>query len=236
MSDQNRIESNDLKCLVLDAVGTLIYPDPPVTTVYRETGREFGIELSKDVIEARFNTGYRKFFSQADCSETSEQDEFLRWSELVKFVFCGSHQTGAIFQSLWNHFATPHHWKIFEDVLAFWRAAQARFKKIVIASNFDKRLKLICENIMPLNRADKVFCSSEIGFNKPAKRFYLAIQNHCSLQPNQILMIGDNALNDVDAPRKTGWHARHLDRSQSSLSDLLSENSCTTDSLTNFSD
>ena len=46
-----------IRGVLFDAVGTLIYPDPPVAEAYRSIGRRFGSRLSVEQIAARFPAG-----------------------------------------------------------------------------------------------------------------------------------------------------------------------------------
>ena len=81
-----------------------------------------------------------------------------------------------------------------------------------IASNFDSRLESICAALAPLQQAHHVFYSSGVGFPKPRPEFYEHVTRVLRLAPNQILMVGDNRTNDVDAARAAGWQARWICR------------------------
>ena len=45
-----------IRCVLFDAVGTLIYPDPPVAEVYHAAAREFGSRLTVHDLGPRFRT------------------------------------------------------------------------------------------------------------------------------------------------------------------------------------
>ena len=64
-----------------DAVGTLIYPDPPVIEVYQNAGVKFGLELSQEIISDRFSHAYKKHFHSKikENGISSEYIEMQRW-------------------------------------------------------------------------------------------------------------------------------------------------------------
>ena len=50
-----------------------------------------------------------------------------------------------------------------------------------------------------------VFTSGELGFRKPDPRFFSAIQSVLGLDPEKILMIGDDYRSDILGARQAGW-------------------------------
>lgn len=59
---------------------------------------------------------------------------------------------------------------------------------------------------------DYVFISSEIGYEKPNKEIYQHVLDRASLQPDQVLIVGDSWTNDVLAPMKQGMQAIWLNK------------------------
>jgi putative hydrolase of the HAD superfamily len=144
---------------------------------------------------------------------TNEQRELQRWRSIVTYVFddvaVGSN---ALFESLWKHFASTASWQLFDDVVPAWQALTDRGFQLGLASNFDGRLVSLCDGLPPLNEADFCFISSHLKYPKPHPRFYHEIQRLLELEPSQLLLIGDDLVNDYEAPRAAGWHAVHLCR------------------------
>lgn len=56
-----------------------------------------------------------------------------------------------------------------------------------------------------------VIFSSDLGYQKPDPRIYAAALGRMGLSAPDILFIGDNAENDVDAPRRFGMQALHVE-------------------------
>ncbi|MBI4360543.1 HAD family hydrolase [Candidatus Micrarchaeota archaeon] len=66
---------------------------------------------------------------------------------------------------------------------------------------------------VPLHDAvDEIITSYDESVIKPDPRMFLAVQKRFDVRPSEILMVGDNLHNDVQAARDAGWHAVHVDR------------------------
>lgn len=215
-----------MRAILFDAVGTLIYPDPPVAEVYFEVGRSFGSKLSRKVVGQRLRTTFRAE-EQADIppaqptqanrfsrKPTNEAREQQRWQRIVESVFADvSNSDGRLFTALWEHFADSGNWSVFADVPeTLLRLKQLDFV-IGIASNFDRRLLKIIARLSPLTACEHVFCSSLIGFPKPSPRFFRAAEKALNLSPGEILLVGDDWENDYEGATAAGWQAVYVDRS-----------------------
>jgi len=80
----------------------------------------------------------------------------------------------------------------------------------------------LCRDLPPLNQADFCFVSSLLKYPKPHPRFYHEIQKQLDLKPGQLLLVGDDRVNDYEAPRAAGWKAVHLCRQGTSGRDTIS--------------
>ena len=50
---------SQVSCVLFDAVGTLIYADPPVSAVYTAAACEFGLSLDESTVERRFLEAFK---------------------------------------------------------------------------------------------------------------------------------------------------------------------------------
>jgi putative hydrolase of the HAD superfamily len=57
-----------------------------------------------------------------------------------------------------------------------------------------------------------VFCSSAVGFSKPSREFFLFVQRKLGVEPNRILLVGDDRKADYEGALAAGWRAALLDR------------------------
>lgn len=219
-----------IRYILFDAAGTLIYPEPSVATAYEAVGKSHGLLLNAGEIKPRFAAAYARVFRQATNLSTDEAVERQRWRAVVAEVFYESPQlVDELLEQLWQHFARPEHWPLFEDVMPAWTALVARGYWLGIASNFDGRLRQILAGHACLSSCRQIFVSTELGCSKPSQEFFRAIQRRLEVPPEKILIVGDDEENDVLAPRRAGWQSMALDRtgsSRGSLSSLLELTDC----------
>jgi putative hydrolase of the HAD superfamily len=195
---------------LFDAVGTLIYPDPPVAEAYHAAGQKFGSRLSVDEIRGRFRAALSA--NQACGEATSEFRERDRWRRIVCSVLDDvTEGSEVLFEFLWQHFAQPQHWRTFDDVAAL-AELRTRGYRIGIASNFDDRLIRIAAAFPALAICEAVFVSSNVGFTKPDRRFFRAIEEQLAANPTRIALVGDDEISDVQGATEAGWRAVRLDR------------------------
>ncbi|HVU87045.1 MAG TPA: HAD-IA family hydrolase [Pirellulales bacterium] len=207
------------RAVLFDAVGTLIRPEPSVAAAYARVGRRHGIEIA----EAEMHGLFRAAMAQQDeidrrlhAGRTSQERERERWRGIVADVFGAAPQAGAIFDDLWEHFANPQHWQLFDDASGAWQALAAAGVTIGIASNFDDRLDGICRALTPLSDCRHVFVSSRVGWRKPRPEFFAAIADELGFEPAEMLLVGDDLENDFRAARAAGWQAVLVERAESS--------------------
>ena len=228
---------DETRWVLFDAVGTLIYAEPPMTDVYESVGRRFGSRLDAQQIALHFRQALAAELGTANdlCRPpTSEANELARWRRIVAAVFLDVLPPAAecLFDSLWRHFAMPTNWRLFFDVELTLRRLQQRGIRLGIASNFDGRLREIAARLPELAGCENVFVSSQVGFSKPDPRFFAAVAVQLALPPSQILLVGDDWLADVQGARAAGWQAVFLNRqtgadtARSAISSLLELDNC----------
>lgn len=202
---------------LFDVVGTLLYPDPAPANVYETVGRRYGSRLKTDEIARRF----RAAFAAEEAADrrdpllrTSEERERRRWQTIVAAVLDDVADDDAVFRELWNHFARPDAWRPFPDAAATVPELVRRGVTVGVASNFDARLHPILAAHFPTIRPERVFVSSEVGYRKPAMKFFDECTRRLTpaARPCTILLVGDDEENDFIGARAAGWNALLVDR------------------------
>lgn len=210
--------SAQVRWVLLDAVGTIMYADPPVAEVYRAAAQRFGSQLDDQEIGLRFRQALAAETGPADDlsrAPTSETLELARWRRIVAAVFgdLPAADFDDLFESLWQHFAQPRHWRLFADVAPILPRLWQAGLRIGIASNFDGRLREIAANMPELSACERVFVSSQVGFSKPDPRFFASVAEQLAVPPSQVLLVGDDWVADCLGARAAGWQAIWLNRS-----------------------
>ncbi|HUG68043.1 MAG TPA: HAD-IA family hydrolase [Pirellulaceae bacterium] len=198
-----------VRAVVFDAVGTLIYPDPPAVVAYYGLGREHGSRLKEDDVARNFSRVLKRHAYEP---RTSQQLERERWRRIVDDVFTDLDDTEALFRQLWDHFACAASWAVYEDVPEVFTQLSLLGLVIAIGSNFDNRLHAIAQQLSPLEQVREIFVSAQLGFTKPSIEFFRAIEAQLRRQPQQLLMIGDDLSNDIEGAAQSDWRTLHLNR------------------------
>ncbi len=205
--------------IVFDAVGTLIYARPAVADVYHQYASRCGWTGTVAQIKERFAIVFSATSSSsAPHFATNEGEQKLRWRSIVGRVFehLPSETVDAIFSRLWDHFAEPQAWEIYPDALAALDLCEKQGIAWCIGSNFDARLLRVVAGHSQLKVASRIFCSSQVGFDKPSTQFFRHIECELSLDPSRLIMIGDDQRLDVQAAHAAGWTGRWIDRTDPS--------------------
>lgn len=203
------IDASQIRGVVFDAVGTLIYADPPVAVAYHEVGCRFGSRKTREEVAREFGRAFAEA-EEADSAgdlSTNERCEQQRWRAIVGRVLDDATDTEACFRHLYDHFAAPRAWRVYPDAAALLERLFEAGRVVAIASNFDARLERICQADRLLARCRPVAISAEVGFRKPHAAMFRAIEERTGLHGNELFHIGDDLRNDYAAARQAGWQS-----------------------------
>jgi putative hydrolase of the HAD superfamily len=190
-------------------VSTLIHPDPPAPLVYAAVGQRFGSRLTPAEITLRFYTAFEseEAFDRAHDLRTSEGREVERWRRIVGTVLDDVCNAEACFQELFTHFSRPEAWRCDPDAPALFRTLSGRGYQLGLASNYDERLRRLVQGLPALRAVAHLVISSEVGWRKPAAGFFEAVCRRVERPAAQILLVGDDWVNDYEGAQAVGMQA-----------------------------
>jgi putative hydrolase of the HAD superfamily len=84
--------------------------------------------------------------------------------------------------------------------------------KLGIVSNFDTRIYSVLESLGIRGLFDAIILSSETGFSKPDSEIFKAAIEALGVPASQILLVGDNLHDDIEAGTRAGLAAVLIDR------------------------
>lgn len=205
--------------VLLDAVGTLIYPSPSVGEVYQQAAAAQGLHLPLPEVKGRFSQAYKSIAYPA--AATSDAADRLRWQQIVSAVFPELSPVAqqSTFESLWHHFEQPFAWKLFEDAQRLLKKLQTSQYITAVASNFDARLHTILQGHTELAWIPHRFISSEVGAPKPHPAFFESAAKQLGVDSNQLLLVGDDYEADVVGGIVAGLHVAWLQRNPPTASE-----------------
>jgi putative hydrolase of the HAD superfamily len=198
------------RAVFFDAVGTLLFAEPPAAVVYARVGQRYGSRLGVEDIRVRFAQAWARQEARDRAAgwRTSEAREEERWRQIVAEVLPDVTAPAACFQELYHHFAQPQAWRCPPETAAVLAALRQRGLLLGLASNYDRRLRQVLAGRPELAPLERVLLSSELGWRKPAPEFFAALCRLAGLPPQHILFVGDDWDNDYQAARAAGLAAR----------------------------
>jgi putative hydrolase of the HAD superfamily len=202
----------------LDAVGTLIHPEPSAAAIYAAAAERFHSRLDLATIAVRFRAAFRRQ-EELDLGQRwccNEDRELARWRAIVGEVLDDVRDPEACFLHLYAHFARPEAWRCEPGTGAVLQALRDSGYRLAIASNFDGRLHGVVAGLAELRVVEEVVVSSQVGWRKPAGGFFQALCRRLGLPPEQILLVGDDLVNDYEGARAAGSRAVLFDPLQRS--------------------
>ena len=203
----------EIQAILFDAVGTLIHPDPPAALVYAEVGRRHGSCRDAADIRQRFAAAFAReeAFDLAHGLRTSEEREVCRWRCIVRDVLDDVTDADACFEELYRHFSLPGAWRCEPEVAMVLETLDRRGYTLGLASNYDHRLRSVAAGLPALGPLRHLIISSEVGWRKPAPEFFATAATWLRLPLKDILIIGDDRVNDYDGGRAVGSQTVLLD-------------------------
>ena len=118
----------------------------------------------------------------------------------------GPHPPG-FFAELYDRFAEPDAWHIYEDVLPTLDLLASREIKLAIISNWDERLRPLLHKLKLDHYFEAFAISLEVGFPKPSPVIFEHAANRLGLPASSILHVGDSSEMDIAGANAAGFQA-----------------------------
>jgi putative hydrolase of the HAD superfamily len=196
----------DVDAITFDVGNTLITTWPSVGHIYAEIAARHGcVGVTAELLEARFRAVWP---GRLHLAETRSG-----WQQVVDEVFEGlsdSPPSRTFFGELFDRFAQPDVWRIYDDVLPALDRLAARGLRLAVISNWDERLRTILRALALDARFETIVVSCEVGHAKPHPAIFDEATARLGLPANRILHIGDNAEADLHGARNAGLHALQI--------------------------
>lgn len=195
-----------IQAVTLDVGGTLIQPWPSVGQLYAEVAERFGVRADAERLDRQFTAAWR--------AKRGFDYSRAAWLDLVEQSFSGTAQPlpAGFFDAVYEHFAEPGAWRVFDDVLPTLDALARRGIRLAVISNWDERLERLLDRLDLRHRFELVIVSCDAGFTKPSPAIFHLTVARLALAPEAVLHIGDSRTEDVDGARAAGLHARLIRR------------------------
>jgi putative hydrolase of the HAD superfamily len=212
------IDLHSLQAITFDAAGTLLEPSPSVGAIYARVAEECGVgPVSVDALNRQF----------AQAWKTKKNFDYSRraWRRIVDQTFSGlAHTKLHFFDHLYEEFALPQCWRVYDDVAPTLQRCRARGLKLGIISNWDERLRPLLGQIGLAPYFDAIVISVEVGHRKPEREIFQRAVDLLQVSPAAVLHVGDSIDEDLRGAVAAGFQALLLERrGPSSLAGLIAD-------------
>ena len=211
---------DDIEAVTLDAAGTLVEPWPSVGDVYARVAEECGIgPVSAGELNRRFEKAWK--------AKQGFDYSRIAWRKMVEQTFAGlAPLKPAFFDHLYEEFAQPRCWRVYEDVAPALESFRVRGLKLAVISNWDERLRPLLTQMGLAPYFEIIVVSAELHVHKPNRAIFEHAAKALQTPSDRILHVGDSNEEDFEGARAAGFQAVLLEREKpnaavSSLTDLI---------------
>jgi putative hydrolase of the HAD superfamily len=205
------IDWSRVRGITFDAGGTLLAPWPSVGDVYAEVARRHGVNVEAADLTERFRKAWR--------GRGAFQYALKSWEQLVDETFEGlcAPPSGTFFPELYEAFAKPAAWRVYDDVWATLEGIRDRGLPMAIISNWDERLLPLLKKMGLAEFFSAFLISNHVGACKPDPKIFQAASMALNVPAANLLHVGDSQSEDFDGSRAAGFQGVLVDYSSEGL-------------------
>ena len=207
----------NVEAVTLDVTGTMIH-SPDLAEIYAAVLTRHGLEVDGPTVGPVIERVWEEF----DCQVALGEERFSQhpegdvgwWRRFMERVAAHlGHDSPGRFAAaeLYDRFAQPGAWEIYEDVLPALEALRQRWR-LVVLSNWDPRLPLLLERLGLAPFFEHIVYSAEVGVEKPHPAIFDVALDLLQIEPERVIHVGDRQRDDVEGAIAVGMQALLLDR------------------------
>ena len=209
-----------LQVISFDVGFTLIYTEPPVGTIYAKIASRFGYHLNGEEVNSRFRETW-KTKSSRDQKEkmkalANEDQAYQWWKGIVKESLGNKVDPGDvddIFSICFQEYAKGDHWRLYPEVLPTLTTLRSMGFRLVVLSNWDRRLLRTLKDLRLDNFFEKIYISTLIGYAKPDPQAFQYVIDDLKVPSQEVLHVGDTLDEDILGAQQANIRVVCIDRS-----------------------
>jgi putative hydrolase of the HAD superfamily len=117
-----------------------------------------------------------------------------------------------MFEHCYNEFAKGDYWKLYPDVKVSLETLREKGYRLVVLSNWDKRLLRTLNELKLDNYFERIYISTLIGAAKPDPSAFQYMIKDLNVAPAEVLHIGDSPEEDITGALGAGIRPLCIDR------------------------
>jgi HAD superfamily hydrolase (TIGR01549 family) len=202
---------NGVRCVAFDYCGTLAELRPSSEEILAQWCSLHGAgDMSFEALQFALRQAGAEL-PYSSLTIRTEHDRRLHFTQFNAKVLAYLGLKSETGESLYEYFhQQQRHWTLRQGVDALLRELAQRGYLIVLASNFDTTLTELLTRDGTADRFDAIFVSAALGLEKPSLEFYRTVCEQLQIQPQAVVMVGDDLTLDVRPALAVGMKAVHL--------------------------
>lgn len=216
------LQNNQYKAVIFDLHYTILRPVPSRGVMYQRIFKQHGFNARPREIKKVFSEVWSKYGNDKiseDSKNHYKEKNIEEWwfnfhlKMLKKLGLQNKKIAEIINQDISNHFFTNYRiHRMYDDAKRILPFLKKQKVKLALATNGYKSTKKIIEYFKLDQYFDYVAISCEVGISKPNPELYHHISSKLSLEPKEILCIGDSYPTDIVGAKKAGCGSAIIDR------------------------
>ena len=195
-----------ISLLTVDAAGTLLKPWPSVGAVYGKAARKKGIQVDDTELDAQFGKAFKDVPKIAHKHQGEEKEFWRKVVNLTFRPFYSGDLMDELFEELWELFARGEPWKLADQAVQTLTTLKDKNYRLAVLSNNDSRLRSVLRELQVDHLFEHLFISSELGFEKPQREIFQAVEETLEVTPQEIMHLGDSYSRDYLGAQESGWN------------------------------
>jgi putative hydrolase of the HAD superfamily len=208
-----------IRAVFFDAGATLLHPDPPVEEVYAREFASDGVRANSEDFSRSLTGAWEEIHSQGAADRyggvRGEADFWREFLNRVRRQLDGGVVSKESFGRLAAHFREPAAWAVYPDVLPALDALQGAGLTLAVVSNWDSYLPTLLDRLGLASRFASIAVSAIEETGKPDPEIFRRACVRVSVQPAEVVHVGDSMREDYEGARGAGLSALLLDRTDS---------------------
>jgi putative hydrolase of the HAD superfamily len=204
------------RCLLIDAMGTLVRLAPPAPRLRTELAERFGIEVSLEQAEHAIAAEIRHYRAHMGSARDAASIEALRHhcAQILREALPPSERLSDVdADSMTETLLAALQFAVFDDVHDALELVRGRGLRVIVVSNWDASLSEVLGRIGLTDMIDHVVTSAQAGASKPDPAIFEFALNVAGVVSAHALHVGDSLDEDVGGAREAGIEVVWLNRS-----------------------
>lgn len=207
-----------IKAIFLDFYNTLVRFWPPLDQIQQASCREFGLNVSGEGINKGYAVGdvyFNRENERHPLALRSDQDRldfFSRYEQII-LENAGLPVSLDLARQVWEMaISVPKDFVPFDDVIPTLARLHDQGYQLGVLSNLRRDMSELCQRLGLAPYLDFCISAAEAGAEKPHADIFLAALKRVTVDPGEVVHVGDQHRSDVLGARAVGIHPVLIDR------------------------